>query len=330
MNFKKRLLKILFLLIMLFPSIVFAYSNKVILGGSSIGIKVNTKYVMIIGFYKVDGRFIGEDAGLKVGDYISKVNNKNITSINDMISIIEKEKDNGNIKVTVSRNNDIKTFDLPLIKDQNGVYKTGLYVKDQINGIGTLTYIDPTTNIYGALGHEIADKNTFNKIEINGGNIYKSEITGIDPSSPNDPGSKEAKLYYNETFGNISKNTNKGIFGSFNNIPESNQTIEVAKKDEVKLGKAIIYTVLDNFKVEEYEIKIIDIDKNNPTKNILFEIIDKELLSKTGGVVAGMSGSPIIQNNKIIGAVTHVVVNEPSKGYGIFITTMLEEGEKKE
>ena len=330
MNFKKRLLSILFLLTILFPSVVFAYSNKVILGGTSIGIKVNTKYVMVVGFYKVDGKFIGEDAGIKIGDYISKVNNQDITSINNMISVIDKLKESGNIKLTVLRNNEIKTFDLPLIKDLNGVYKTGLYVKDQINGIGTLTYIDPTTNIYGALGHEIADKNTYNKIEINNGNIYKSEITKINPSSQNEPGSKEAKLYYDEIFGTINKNTDKGIFGEFNDKLDINQTIEVASNEEVKTGKAKIYTVLNDFKIEEYEIKIIDIDKNNPTKNILFEITDKNLLSKTGGVVAGMSGSPIVQNNKIIGAVTHVIVNEPNKGYGIFITTMLEEGERKE
>ena len=330
MNFKKRLLTFILLLLSLFPSIVFAYSNKVILGGSSIGIKVNTKYVMIVGFYKVDGRFIGEDAGLKVGDYITKVNNTDVSSINDMISIIEKEKNNGNINITVSRHNDIRTFNLPLIKDSNGVYKTGLYVKDQINGIGTLTYIDPKTNIYGALGHEIANKDTLNKVEINSGNIYKSEITGIDPSSRNDPGSKEARLFYDELYGNILKNTNKGIFGKYTNTKESDKIIEVASKDEIKLGKAQIYTVLDGFKKSEYEIKIIDIDKNNPTKNILFEITDENLLSKTGGVVAGMSGSPIIQNNKIVGAVTHVIVNEPNKGYGIFITTMLEEGERKE
>ena len=327
MNFKKRLLTFILLLTLLFPSVVFAYSNKIILGGTNIGIKVNTKNVMIVGFYKVDGRFLGEDAGLKVGDYITKVNDKDVTNINEMISVIEKEKDN--LKLTISRNNNIKVINLPLVKDKNGVYKTGLYVKDQINGIGTLTYIDPTTNTYGALGHEIADKNTLNKVEINSGKIYKSEVTGINPSKTDDPGSKEAKIYYNEEYGNIIKNTDKGIFGIFNEKVNS-KIIEVGNKEEIKLGEATIYTVLDNFDIKEYKIKIIDIDKNNPTKNILFEIIDKDLLLRTGGVVAGMSGSPIIQNNKIIGAVTHVVVNEPNKGYGIFITTMLEEGDKKE
>ena len=330
MNFKKRLLVILFLLTILFPSIVLAYSDKIILGGDSIGIKVNTKYVMIVGFYKVDGHFIGEDAGLKIGDYITKVNSKDVSSINEMISIIEKEKEKGSIDLTILRNNKINTLPLKLFKDSNNVYKTGLYVKDQINGIGTLTYIDPATNLYGALGHEIADKNTLNKVEINGGNIYNSEIVGINPSKKDNPGSKEAKLYYNESYGNILKNTDKGIFGVIDKDMNNNKTSEVANPSEIKIGSAKIYTVLDGFNKEEYDIKIIDIDKNNPNKKIFFKITDSKLLEKTGGVVAGMSGSPIIQENKIIGAVTHVVVNEPDKGYGIFITTMLEEGERKE
>ena len=159
MNFKKRLLIISLFLLTLFPSIVFAYSDKIILGGENIGIKVNTKYVMIVGFYKVDNRYIGEDAGLKVGDYITKINDKTVDSIEDMIKIINADKDKGNISISFIRDNKEQSTTLPLIKDTNDVYKTGLYVKDTVNGIGTLTYIDPITNIFGALGHEIADKN---------------------------------------------------------------------------------------------------------------------------------------------------------------------------
>lgn len=328
MNFKKRLLSLFILLLTLFPSIVFAYSNEIILGGNSIGIKVDTKYVMIVGFYKVDERYIGEDAGLKVGDYITKINDKTVNSIEDMIAIINKVKEDLNIKISFLRNGKELETNLVLIKDNNGIYKTGLYVKDTINGIGTITYIDPISNIYGALGHEIADKNTLKKVEIRDGYIYKSEITGITPSESGTPGSKNSKLYTDTIYGNIVSNTDTGIYGKIDNNFD-NTTIKVGSKDDVVLGKAIIRTVLDGFEVKEYDIDIIEIDKNNKTKNILFKFTDKELLNKTGGVVAGMSGSPIIQNDKIIGAVTHVVVNEPDKGYGIFITTMLEEGEKR-
>ena len=329
MKFRKKLFEFILILSIFIPVNVFAYSDRIILGGDNVGIKVNSKYVMVVGFYKVDDKYIAEDAGIRVGDFITKINNKKINSINDMVDIINTYKDEGDILLTYLRNNKETTVELPLIKDNNNVYKTGLYVKDEINGIGTLTYVDPETGIFGALGHEIAEKNTFKKVEISDGSIYKSEVTGIKRSEAGEPGSKEAKLFSDEAIGNILTNTDKGIFGIFNEKVNS-KIIEVGNKEEIKLGEATIYTVLDNFDIKEYKIKIIDIDKNNPTKNILFEIIDKDLLLRTGGVVAGMSGSPIIQNNKIIGAVTHVVVNEPNKGYGIFITTMLEEGDKKE
>lgn len=327
MNFKKRL-HFLLLLLLLVPNLVFAYSNNIILGGDNLGIRVSTKNVMIVGFYKVDDKYIGEDAGLSIGDSITKINDIEISSIDEMISIINEIKEQGKIKITFIHNDKEENTTLKLVKDENGVYKTGLYVKDSINGIGTLTYIDPNTLIFGALGHEISEKNTLKKVEINSGTIFKSEVTGITPSSNGTPGSKEAKLFTDITYGIIDANTESGIYGKITNNILNNDTIQVAGIDEVKLGKAFIRTVINEYDIEEFEINIIDVDKKNPTKNILFEITDKNLLEKTGGVVAGMSGSPIIQNNKIIGAVTHVVVNDPKKGYGIFITTMLEEGDR--
>lgn len=329
MNFKKKLLMFSFLLLTLFPSIVFAYSNKIILGGENIGIKVQSKYVMIVGFYKVEDNYIGEDAGLQVGDLITKINDINVSSVEEMISIIDKNKEKGIIELSFLRNNKEMNTTLELKEDQNGIYKTGLYVKDQINGIGTLTYIDPETRIFGALGHEIAEKSTLKKVEIKDGQIYRSEVTGIKASQNGTPGSKEAKFYIDEVYGTITANEESGIFGTYQEELPNEDIIEVEEPDNVKLGKAQIRTVIDGSKIENYEIEILHIDQNNPTKNILFQITDTRLLEKTGGVVAGMSGSPIIQNNKVIGAVTHVVVNDPEKGYGIFITTMLKEGEKK-
>lgn len=330
MNFKKKLLIFSLFLLTLFPSIVFAYSDKIILGGENIGIKVNSKNVMVVGFYKVEDKYVGEDAGLQIGDLITKIDGTEVSSIDEMISIINKNKEKGSIEITFTRNQKEMSTNLELIKDSNGVYKTGLYVKDQINGIGTLTYIDPNTKIFGALGHEIAEKATLQKVEIKDGVIFKSEVTGINRSENGTPGSKEAKFYSNEVYGTINSNRESGIFGIYNDPLPENDVIEVAGPDNVKLGKAEIRTVISNSTIKNYEIEIININQSDTTKNILFKITDQELLEKTGGVVAGMSGSPIIQDDKIIGAVTHVVVNDPQKGYGIFITTMLEEGEKKE
>lgn len=329
MNFKKKLLILPFLLLTLAPSIVFAYSDKIILGGDNIGIKINSKNVMVVGFYKVEDSYIGEDAGLKVGDLITKINGREVSSIDEMISIINNEKEKEKLDITFERNNKVMSTVLELKKDSNGVYKTGLYVKDQINGIGTLTYIDPNTKIFGALGHEIIEKATMLKVEIKDGTIFKSEVTGINLSTNGSPGSKEAKFYSNDVYGTIKDNHESGIFGVYSDDFPNNDVIEVEEPDNVKLGSAKIRTVISGNTLKNYDIEIINIDKSNTTKNILFKITDKDLLKYTGGVVAGMSGSPIIQNDKIIGAVTHVVVNEPEKGYGIFITTMLKEGDKQ-
>ena len=328
MNFKKKLRLLFLLLILSVPSIVFAYSDYIIPGGENIGIKINSKYVTVVGFYKVGDTYIGEDAGFKIGDKLTKIENEDITSIDSMINLVDKYKDKREIKINLLRDGKTLTTNLSLKIDENGVYKTGLYVKDQINGIGTLTYIDPTTNIYGALGHEIADKTTLQKVEIKNGKIFKSEITGIKPSKDGEPGEKKAKLFMDDILGDIRLNHESGIFGTFTEQISDNNVIEVGEPDDVKIGKAVIRTVVDGSKIGQYDIEILEIDKTNSTKNILFKITDKNLLDKTGGVVAGMSGSPIIQNNKIIGAVTHVIVNDSDKGYGIFITTMLEEGEK--
>mgnify|MGYP004612158529 FL=1 len=328
MNFKKKLHYIFLLLLLMLPSIVFAYSNYIIPGGDNIGIKVNTKYITIVGFYKVGDSYIGEDAGFKVGDKIASIEGEIVTSIEEMIKLVDKYKDKSEVKVNFIRNGKTLNTNLSLKLDDNGVYKTGLYVKDQINGIGTITYIDPQTKIYGALGHEIADKTTLQKVEIKDGKIFKSEITGIKPSTDGEPGEKKAKLYTDDDLGSIYSNEESGIFGLYTGSVSNENAIEVAGPNDVKLGKAIIRTVIAGNNIQEFEIEILEIDKTSPTKNILFKITDKELLEKTGGIVAGMSGSPIIQNNKIVGAVTHVIVNDADKGYGIFITTMLEEGER--
>ena len=156
-----------------------------------------------------------------------------------------------------------------------------------------------------------------------------TDVVGIQPSENGTPGSKEARFYSDEVYGTIRANEESGIFGTYSDTFPNSNVIEVAGPDDVKLGSAQIRTVISDNTVKNYDIEIININQTNTTKNILFKITDPELLEKTGGVVAGMSGSPIIQDNKIVGAVTHVVVNDPEKGYGIFITTMLEEGEKK-
>ncbi len=327
MNFKNKLHK-LFVLLLLFimPLNVFAYSNFVVPGGETVGIEVNSKGVLVVGFYKVNDAYIARNAGFEVGDRILKMENKEIDSIDTMIKIINETTKN-TVDFTVLRNQEEKEISLNLVEDEDGITKTGIYVKDKITGIGTLTYIDPNTKIFGALGHEIDEQTTASKFEIDRGIIFGANVIGIEKSSNGKAGQKNAQYDKTKVFGTITGNEISGIFGSYESNIDQNNLIEVGTIDDIKLGKASIKTVIEDEKIEDFEIEIINIDKNNETKNILFEIKDKNLLDRTGGIVQGMSGSPIIQNNKLIGAVTHVIVNDTTKGYGIFITTMLEEGE---
>lgn len=307
----------------MFPFEVLAYSKYIIPGGNTLGIEINSDGIMVIGFYEINGKL--NKSNLKVGDYIKKVNDKDVSSILELTNEIENN-DKDSITITYKRDDKLLTTKLNLIYENN-IYKTGLYVKDKITGIGTLSYIDPETHIYGALGHEIVESSHNKIVEIKTGNIFKNTITSITKSMSGHPGSKNAKFYKNMTYGTITKNTNKGIYGIYNDQFPSTKALPVASKDEIVVGKASILTVLENEEIKSYDIEITSINETAKTKNISFIITDNELLKKTGGVVQGMSGSPIIQNDKIIGAVTHVVVDEPKSGYGIFITSMLKEGE---
>ena len=323
----KLLLTILLLTITIIPINTLAYSDYIIASGKTIGIEVNSNGVLVVGFYEVDNSYLAKDAGFEIGDEIIKVNETKVNSISEMVEALKQEQENETI-FTITRDNKEKTIKMQLLEDENKVLKTGLYVKDQINGIGTLTYIDPGTRRFGALGHEIIETTTAQKFEIKDGKIFKANVSNIKKSRDGAAGEKNANYDKTTSEGAIDNNDITGIYGNYQEEISNMETLEVGTKDEITTGKATIKTVIENNEVEEFEINILAIDKNSKTKNILFEITDEELLNKTGGVVQGMSGSPIIQNNKIIGAVNYVIVNDTKKGYGIFITTMLEEGEK--
>ena len=328
MFFKKLKKQTLFFLLTLFiiPQTILAYSDKIIASGETVGIKLNTDGILIVGSYEINNHNSLVEAGLKPGDIINKINNKDVDTIEEMVNIINSCNCN-NLKISYTRDKKISKTTLSLYED-NGILKTGLYVKDSISGVGTLTFIDPKTKYFGVLGHEIADINTGEIINIENGTIFDSKITGITRSNEGKPGEKNALLYSDKIDGKVYENTKKGIFGKYTNEFDSSKLYDVATIDDIKIDDATILTVLDGVEVGEFPIKITSVkETKDKLKNIQFEITDKELLDKTNGIVQGMSGSPIIQGNYIIGAVTHVVVNDPHKGYGILITNMLEEAE---
>lgn len=318
-----------FFIFILLPYNIFAYSKYVIPGGENIGIQINSQGLIVVGFYKINGEYIAKES-VKIGDIIIKINNISVNSVNELSNIINKSNIiDGKVNITIKRNNkEINTY-LTIIEDNN-IYKTGLYIKDSVTGIGTLTYIDPISKIYGALGHEIVLNETNKKVEVRDGNILLSKVNGIDKSRNGHVGSKDATISYNSVIGTITKNTERGIFGIYSaSLPKKN-TMEVMSFDEISIGNATILTVTKNSVIKEYSIKILDkyYNKKDTQKSFSFEITDEDLISSSGGIVQGMSGSPIIQDGKIVGAVTNVLVDNVTLGYGISIIKMLEEGEK--
>lgn len=328
MFFKKLKKTASFLLLsLMIPSSVLAYSDYIIPGGENIGIELHSKGVLIVGTYKIGEASPSAESGLKVGDAITKVGGTSVATIDEMVEKMDVRDADDTVTITYMRNDLEKETKLKLYKSGD-VYKTGLYVKDSIMGVGTLTYIDPETKSFGALGHEIIEKNTGKVLEIKDGKIFHSDVTGVEASTDGSPGEKNAKFNTTEVTGIIDENTTQGIFGKYTDAMPNKKKYKVAQPSEVKVGDATLLTVTNGAEIKEYKIHIDKInDLNKKNKNFVFEITDKELLEKTGGIVQGMSGSPIIQGDNIVGAVTHVVVDNPAKGYGIFITNMLKEAE---
>lgn len=314
--------KLLISIILLMPFNVFAYSDYIIPGGETIGISVNNDGVVVMGFYKVNNDYI--NSFLEVGDNIIYVNNEEVDNIEELSNLIEKNINDNSVSIIYVRDG-IEYEGLLELRLVDGIYKSGLYIKSNVVGIGTVTYIDG--DIYGALGHVINFGSINKKVEIKDGTAFFSDVTNFIRSRNGNPGSKSADIIYDKEFGSIDSNTNYGIYGYIKNKNDK-ELMEVGKLDDVMLGSASIYTTNLDDEVVEYEIKILEIDKESKDKNFYFEVVDKDLLEMSGGIVQGMSGSPIIQNNKIVGAVTRVLIDDVKKGYGISIVTMLEEGDK--
>ena len=230
------------------PISILAYSDYIIVGGENVGIEINWEGVMVVGLYEINGKYKASEAGIKIGDIITSINNQNISTIDEMTDIISKSNDK--IEITFIRDNKLDHTTLELTKDENNVYKTGLYVKDQIKGIGTLTFIDPNTKLFGALGHEIIEKTTGKILEVKDGKIYNSKVTNIEPSRDGNPGEKNA-VFKETTIGNIKENTNKGIFGTYEKEIPNKKLYKVASPNEIKQGEAKILTVLNNEEIKE-------------------------------------------------------------------------------
>ncbi|WP_303984164.1 SpoIVB peptidase [Niallia circulans] len=310
---------------------------KVIPGGQSIGVKLNTVGVLVVGHHQVNTeegkQSPGEKAGIKVGDMIVEINGMKIEKMADVAPFVQKAGEgNKPLDLVVKREKEeFKTKLMPLKEKGDNTYKLGLYIRDSAAGIGTMTFYHPDSMKYGALGHVISDMDTKKPIVVDDGEVLRSTVTSIEKGSNGNPGEKLARFSEDkEIIGDIKTNSPFGIFGVLNKQIKNgimDKPMPITLSDQVKEGPAQILTVVDNDQVKLFDIEVVSSvpQKYPATKGLVIKVTDKELLSKTGGIVQGMSGSPIIQDGKVIGAVTHVFVNDPTSGYGVHIEWMLNE-----
>ncbi|MBP1989029.1 SpoIVB peptidase [Paenibacillus eucommiae] len=311
---------------------------KVIPGGQTIGVKIKSAGIMVVGHHLVtvaetQKTSPGEEAKIQLGDLITRINGKEIRDVSKVTDLVTKAGTNKTpLDLTIRRNNEEFQIKLQPVYDiVDKSYRLGLYIRDSAAGVGTLTFYAPNQGVYGALGHVITDMDTQTPITVGDGEIVHSNVTSISKSHNGEPGEKRAQFYKDsKVIGNIERNTPFGIFGKMHTAPEHSldkEAIPVAFSEEVKQGPAQIYTVIEGQKVEKFDIQVVHVSRQDfpATKGMVIKITDPRLLEKTGGIVQGMSGSPIVQNGKIIGAVTHVFVNDPTSGYGCFIEWMLQD-----
>ncbi|HWK24035.1 MAG TPA: SpoIVB peptidase S55 domain-containing protein [Ureibacillus sp.] len=311
----RNLLTFILLLVFVFSPNAEAFAKKLIPMGESIGIQLQLPFV-----YVAHDVLLPNGQWLKKGDVIEEINGSEVSSVEKLkqqlnsneltLSVKQKTQEQRDISLTSEQANNILPF-----------------LKDETDGIGTLTFIDPESKQYGALGHQIIDGVLNEPPDFTDGSIFLANIEQIKKSTPGNPGYKISVIEENNIrLGNVKSNDVYGIFGSWENDLKNNlrQPIEIINDEEISLGKAEIYTAIEGLKVEAFEVEITKIEENF----LQFVVTDKELLEKTGGILQGMSGSPVIQKGKFVGAVTHMFVEQPSKGAAITVSEMLKKKPK--
>lgn len=305
-------------------------NTKVVPLGNIIGIKLYSNGVLVIGMTEVEGKKPYENTGIKEGDLITTVDNVTVTTTEELIKCVNNSQGKL-VKIKYIREGTEYVTDIEPVKTKEDKYKIGLWVRDGACGIGTATYYDPGTGKIATLGHGIVDRDTDKLITIESGKLLTSTITKIKKGEKGNPGEIKGIINDNQTIGSINLNTDFGIYGNLKEINtlgiDKNNSLEIALKNEIKTGEATILLALEDEIRKEYKIEIKKIYKNNTedNKSMLIEITDEKLIEKTGGIIQGMSGAPIIQNGKFIGAITHVLVNNPLQGYAVFGEIMIKQ-----
>lgn len=296
-------------------------AERLIPGGMAFGVRMQTKGLIVVGITKVGSRSPAEEADIRVRDVILSIDGKEVNSADEVTDAIGQSGGRP-LRVTILRAGKTGIRTLKPEKSADGVYKAGIWIRDSTAGIGTVTYIDPESGNFGGLGHGICDADTGDLVPLRTGTATEVTIAGVKKGVKGVPGELKGYLTAKDE-GILYANTEVGVFGKLDTVPAS-ETIAVAGCGDVREGKAEIRCTLDGNGIGTYQVELSSISRSGgETKNFMITVTDPVLLEKTGGIVQGMSGSPVIQNGKLIGAVTHVLITDPKKGYGIFIENML-------
>lgn len=305
--------------------------QEVLVSGSPVGIYMETKGVLVIDSGEITDREgirrTPAEHIIQSGDYICEIDGKVLTGKRQLMQLV-RENQGEPMELQVIRHQETIKLEMTPVETEDGSYKLGIWVRDNIQGIGTLTYVEPN-GTFGALGHGISDADTGERLEISDGDLYRADILSIRKGTAGTPGELRGVINYREEnrIGTICGNSQYGIRGQLEpgKYAESMKKIPTGLKQEIQTGKAEIRCDIGDG-IREYQCEILEIDSNarDTNKCFVLRITDDDLLSRTGGIVQGMSGSPVLQNGKLIGAITHVFVNDPTKGYGIFIENMME------
>ena len=314
---------LLMAVVLLCPAVTASAADEhktVRVGGIPFGLTMYTGGVIVVNV-KEDEEAPAYQAGIRPNDVITQANGEEITS-NEQLQQIIRSSEGADIELSLLRGKSPISLSVTPEQDEDGSYSAGMWIRDSTAGLGTVTYFDESTHSFGALGHGICDRDTGMLMPLRSGQVVKAEIESITKAKKGIAGGLNGVMTDDE-IGELTVNNGYGVYGRYTNQPEGEE-LPCAFDSDIRIGRAVIYTTLDDGGIGEYEVEIENLNLNdNSGQNMVIRVTDEALLEKTGGIIQGMSGSPIVQNGRLIGAVTHVFVNSPEKGYGITIGNML-------